>query len=259
MTMRFLHLILVMLLASVLPGPSARADEPFQLVAEDDWYPYSGQRNGEAEGMAVDLVRAAYAAAGHKVSFVSEPYARCLEEVEKGLQLGCFDTTREPANEARFLFHKTPLFAARIVIIAPIDSAAAELTASDLKGERVAVTNGYTYGEPFQSDAAISKDVVTSDLAVLRVVALKRATYGVIYDRVMASIIAENSGELGGKVKVVGVLAEPELYVSFSKQRPEAAEAIAALDRGLALIKADGTYAAIEEKWAARFSVAGSL
>jgi polar amino acid transport system substrate-binding protein len=257
--MRPFLLILALLLPAVLPGAPARADEPIQLVAEDDWYPYSGRRNGQAEGMAVDLVRAAYAAAGHKVSFVSEPYARCLEEVEKGLQLGCFDTTREPENEARFLFHKVPLFAARIVIIAPIDSAAAGVTGRDLKGERVAVTNGYTYGEPFQSDAEVNKDVVTSDLAVLRVVALKRADYGVIYDRVMASIIAENAGELSGKVKVVGVLAEQELYVSFSKQRPEAPKAMAALDRGLALIKADGTYDAIEQKWEARFSVAGSL
>ncbi|MBK8159883.1 MAG: transporter substrate-binding domain-containing protein [Rhodospirillaceae bacterium] len=257
--MRSLLLILLVLLAPALPAPFARADEPFQLVAEDDWFPYSGERNNVAEGMAVDLVRAAYDAAGHQVTFISQPYARCLEEVEQGLQLGCFDTTREPENEARFLFHKVPLFAARIVIIAPVDSAAADLVAGDLQGERVAVTNGYTYGEPFQSDATVDKDVVTSDLAVLRLVALRRASYGVIYDRVMASLIAENAGELGGKVKVVGLLAEPELYVSFSKQRPEAAEAMAALDRGIALIKANGTYAAIEERWAARFSVAGSL
>ncbi|WP_303978190.1 ABC transporter substrate-binding protein [Dongia mobilis] len=252
-------LLLMPVLAISLATTMVQAGETFQIVAESDWFPYSAERDGRADGMAVDLVRAAYGAAGHQVSFVSQPYARCLEEVEKGLQLGCFDTTREPENEARFLFHQVPLFSATIVIIAPIDSTAADLTASDLQGERVAVTNGYTYGEPFQSDASVDKDVVTTDLALLRVVALKRAAYGVIYDRVMASLIAENAGELSGKVKVVGVLNEQELYVSFSKERQEAVKAMAELDRGLALIKANGTYAAIEQKWVARFSVAGSL
>lgn len=236
----------------------AMAQEHYSLVAESDWYPYSAERDGKLAGLAVDLVRAAYEAAGARVDFVSMPYARCLEEVEAGWQLGCFDTTREPANEARFRFHQTPLFSASIVIIAPADSTAEDLEPADLKHQRVAVTNGYTYGEPFQSDAAVDKDVVKNDLAILRVVALKRAAYGVIYDKVMAHLLAEHSEELAGKVKIVGLLFRPDLYVSFSKKRPEATAAMATLDRGLEMIRADGTYHAIEQQWASRFSVAGA-
>jgi polar amino acid transport system substrate-binding protein len=235
----------------------AEAQERIALVAENDWYPYSALRNGQSEGMAVDLVRAAYRAAGVEVDLVSQPYARCLNEVELGLQLGCFNTIREPANEARFLFHAKPLFSAAIVIIAPADSTASDLGPADLKGQRVAVTNGYTYGEPFQSDAGIDKDVAASDLGVLRLVALKRASYGVIYDKVMAHLLAEHGGELAGKVKVVGLLTEPDLYVSFSRRHASAPAAIAALDKGLEIIRANGTYAEIEQEWALRFSVAG--
>ncbi|MDY0872223.1 substrate-binding periplasmic protein [Dongia rigui] len=252
------RLLVLVFLALAATCANAAADEPFKVVAENDWYPYSALRDGKPDGMAVDLVRAAYAAAGAKVEFVSQPYARCLEEVEAGWQLGCFDTTREPATEARFRFHDNPLFSANIVIIAPVDSPAHDLGPVDLKNQRVAVTNGYTYGEPFQGDASVDKSVVKNDLSVLRVVAMKRVAYGVIYDKVMAHLLAEHGSELAGKVKIVGLLFQPDLYVSFSKKRPEATAAIAALDRGLEIIRKNGTYHEIEQRWAARFSVAGA-
>lgn len=251
-------LLIFALLAFSAVISTAGAEERYSIVAENDWYPYSALRDGKPEGLAVDLVRAAYAAAGAKVDFVSRPYARCLEEVEAGWQLGCFDTTREPANEARFRFHQRPLFSANIVIIAPVESTAQNLGPLDLRSQRVAVTNGYTYGEPFQSDPAVNKDVVKNDLAILRVVALKRASYGVIYDKVMAHLLAEHSAELAGKVKVVGLLFQPDLYVSFSKKRPEATAAMTALDLGLDIIRKNGTYREIEQHWANRFSVAGA-
>ena len=260
---RFLIIACLALSAMIAP---ARAEERYTIVAENDWYPYSalrqsepgGEPGGQPEGMAVDLVRAAYAAAGAKVDLVSQPYARCLEEVEAGWQLGCFDTTREPTTEARFRFHAVPLFSANIVIIAPAESTEHDLGPGDLKGRNVAVTNGYTYGEPFQSDPTVNKDVVKNDLAILRVVAMKRVPYGVVYDKVMAHLLAERGSELAGKIKIVGLLFQPDLYVSFSKKRPEATAAMAALDRGLEIIRKNGTYREIEQHWAARFSVAGA-
>jgi polar amino acid transport system substrate-binding protein len=247
------HIVCAALLLATFP---AAADDKLILAAEDNWYPYSAKRDGAPEGLAVDLVRAAYQAAGREVNLVSLPYARCLEEVEDGRQLGCFDTTREPANEARFLFHQEPLFSANIVIVARKESPALDLTSADLRGMSVAVTNGYTYGEPFQSDSLVKKDVTGSDLAVLRLVAKRRATYGVIYDQVMASLISEHSSELAGQIKIVGILSRQDLYVSFSRRRPEAVGAIAALDAGLKTIRANGTYLDIVQQWAARFTVA---
>lgn len=248
------HFLLLLFLMGA--ATEAFAQQRVTLVAENDWFPYSAERHGEPEGMAVDLVRTAYKAAGVELELVSLPYARCLEEVAKGAELGCFDTIREPETEARFLFHQIPLFTGRIVIIAPIDAPDTTLTVADLKHRRVAVTNGYTYGEPFQSDASIDKDIAKNDLAILRLVANKRDDYGVIYDKVMAHLLAEHGGELAGKVKVVGVLTEPELYVSFSKARAEAPAAMAALDKGLRIIRQNGLYAEIEERWSLRFSVA---
>lgn len=255
---RFRIAFLISLLLTTLPGAVAAEEKSITLVAESNWYPYSGVENGEPSGLAVDLVRAAFAAAGETLTLISQPYARCLEEVETGLHAGCFDTIREPATEARFLFHAKPLFSARILIIAPAESTAEGLGPLDLEGAQVAVTNGYTYGEPFQSSPRVIKEVASSDLAILRLVALKRMPYGVIYEQVMTHLLTEHAEELAGKVRPVGVLSLPDLYVSFSRTHADAPRAIAALDKGLALIRADGTYQEIEQRWATRFNLAAN-
>ncbi|TDQ82068.1 amino acid ABC transporter substrate-binding protein (PAAT family) [Dongia mobilis] len=250
---------LLLFILLFLPGPFsvAAADRAITIVAENDWFPYASDQDGQPVGMAVDLVRAAFAAAGAELELVIQPYARCLEGLELGRQAGCFNTIREPANEARFLFHAAPLFSARILIVAPADSTASGLGPLDLEGQAVAVTNGYTYDEPFQSSTRVDKDVASSDLAVLRLVALKRVPYGVIYEQVMAHLMSQHGGELAGNIKVVGVLSQPDLYVSFSRIHPDTPRAIAALDRGLALIRADGTYDEITRRWATQFNLVG--
>jgi polar amino acid transport system substrate-binding protein len=138
------------------------------------------------------------------------------------------------------------------VIVAPADSQEHDLTSADLQGKNVAATIGYTYGEPFQSDPTVDKDFVQSDVAILRLVANKRAAYGVIFDMVMNNLVAEHPEELAGKIKIVGILSRQDLYISFSLRHPGAKEAAALIDRGLARIKADGTYRRLEESWQSR-------
>ena len=56
------HFLLLLFLMGA--ATEAFAQQRVTLVAENDWFPYSAERHGEPEGMAVDLVRAAYKAAG---------------------------------------------------------------------------------------------------------------------------------------------------------------------------------------------------
>lgn len=249
------HLVAALLFCAGAAGhPGLAHAQSFTIIAEDEWFPYSAERDGTPVGFAVDLVRAAYAAVGVEVVLRSMPFARCMEEVSSGAELGCFDTVREADTVERFHFHRTPLFAATLVIVAPADSSETNLTYADLKGRKVACTLGYTYGEPFQSDASIEKDFVQSDLSVLRLVANGRAPYGAVFDLVKDSLVAENAAELSGKLKVVGRLSHLDLYVAFSKERPESPAAADLLDSGLALIRANGTSAAIEQRWLRAFT-----
>ena len=244
-------LLLLLLTACAMPGP-AFAAEPLVLVAEDDWYPYSAKRNGQAEGLAVDIVRAAYAAAGVTVEFRTMPYARCMQAVKQGVEIGCFDTLKDASTRDTYLFHEQPLFKATIGIYAPA-AFSGRMTPKQLVGHSVGLTNGYTYGDAVEKNDAIRKDMASNDLLTLRKLIAGRVEFALVYTRV-ADWLQQQSPELRGGFRQAGVLLEDGLYLSFSKSRRESAEAIRQLNRGLAQIRANGTYARIEGDWQRRLS-----
>jgi polar amino acid transport system substrate-binding protein len=238
-------LLVVLCLATQL---TAFADEVLRIGAEDDWSPYSYVENGEAKGFAADIVRAAWSAAGVKVELVPLPYARCMKEVDNNALAGCFDTLRDPRTEARYLWHKVPLFKARIAIYGPSKGPSKGVVFKDLYGARVGVTNGYDYGQAFDNDPAMKRDVAPSDLASLRKLAAGRIDYALVFDRVAESIFRKNP-DLAAAIQQRGVLVEPSLYISFARNMPGIEATIAKFDAGLDKIRKSGEYARIEARW----------
>ena len=64
-------------------APPAHA-EPLRIGAEDDWYPYTALRDGQVQGMSVDIVKAAFAATSTDIELLPYPYARCMQLALKG-------------------------------------------------------------------------------------------------------------------------------------------------------------------------------
>lgn len=234
----------------MLMGADGMAGERIRIGAEDDWSPYSSSVKGEPAGFAVDLVRAAWAAAGVDVELVPLPYARCMKEVDRGALTGCFDTLRDPILEPRYRWHQQPLFRARIGIYGrtATSSARTDLTLESLRGKRVGVTHGYDYGEVFDGDTAMLRDVAPSDLSSLRKLVVGRVDYALVFDRV-ANEISKAHPELGKGYSLQGVLVEPRLYLSFSRTYPDIERIIALFDQGLASVRKSGEYARIEARW----------
>nr|WP_315464022.1 transporter substrate-binding domain-containing protein [uncultured Rhodoferax sp.] len=228
------------------------ADRPaaskVRIGAEDDWRPYAYVQAGQPAGFAVDLVRAAWEAAGVEVELVPLPYARCMREVESGKLAACFDTLRDARTEDKYLWHKSPLFRARIGIYGRSEGSAEPMTVQALRGKRVGVTNGYDYGVAFDDDPAMLRDVAASDLTSLRKLVAGRVDYALVFDRV-ATEIASNNPALAQGFRLRGVLLEPSLYLSFSKKFPGVEPLIARFDAGLEKIRKNGEYARIEARW----------
>jgi polar amino acid transport system substrate-binding protein len=241
--MRWLFSVLIALLAT-LPCLA----ETVRIGAEDDWFPYSAQRNGKPVGMAADIVKAAYAAVGIQVELVSLPYARCMKLTEQNQLAGCFDTLRNPLLEKRYRWHKTPLFKARIDIYAPITAPDTPVTVDKLHGKLIAVTNGYDYGAAFDGDPTMRRDLGDSDLFALRKLAIGRVDYALVYDRIVSSTLRAHP-ELRGKFKSVGTLITPDIYVSFARSFPDVERLIARFDEGMDKIMTSGEYARIEARW----------
>ncbi|HEY9104972.1 substrate-binding periplasmic protein [Chitinimonas sp.] len=239
--------ILPLLLAVWLQSP-AWAAERVRIGAENDWFPYSAELDGKPVGMAVELVRAAFEQVGIEVELVPLPYARCMKLARESQIAGCFDTLRNPLLEKQYRWHRQPLFKARIDIYAPINHPDLPVSLRELHGKRLAVTNGYDYGEAFDSDATLQRDMGNSDLYALRKLAAGRVDYALVYDRI-ASHLARSHPDLRGRFKSVGTLIEPDIYLSFAPRYPKIEQLITRFDEGFAKLQQSGRYAEIEARW----------
>ena len=226
------------------------AGERIRIGAEDNWNPYSWSENGQPQGFAADLVRAASAAAGLEVELVPLPYTRCMIEVDRGDLAGCFDTLRDPVREPKYRWHQQALFKARIGIYGTAVPGMKPGTATlkSLHGRRIGTTRGFDYGVAFDGDRTMLRDEAPSDLSSLRKLAAGRVDYALVYDQV-ANAIAKMHPDLGTKFAMHGVLVEPELYISFSPKYPNIGRIVTQFDQGLAKIRSSGEYARIEARW----------
>lgn len=240
------------LMSSLLISVSVAADDAVPtivLVGEDEWYPYSAYKDGKLQGLAVDVIEAAYAAVNVKVKFKTAPYARCMMLAESGQELGCFDSLKDSKLLKSHLFHQEPIFKAEIGIYALADAKEHSLKVRDLKGKHVGVTHGYTYSDEIDGDQLILREVAPTDLSNLRKLVLKRSDYSLVYTRVVDYLVSKYPGEFKDKIRQVGSLNQSDLYLSFSKYRPESTKFANLLDAGLRKIRKNGVYAEIEQKW----------
>jgi len=73
--------------------------------------------------------------------------------------------------------------------------------------------------------------------------------YMVAYDKVANYLFAQYKDQFTGKFKIVGQTGEPGLYLAFSKKYPDAQGFVDKFDAGIALIRKNGRYKSIEDKW----------
>ena len=251
------HFRLPLLIAAfilVTLSPAAHAARTFTLIAENDWFPLTAQRNGGVEGMAVDIVRAAYAAVDVQVNFKTEIFIRCMHSVEQGEALGCFNSAKDPASQARYLYHKRPLYEVTVGLFS-MKATGRPLKQEDLIGRTVGITNGYDYGPLVESDPRIHRQKTPSDLGNLRMLVAGRVEFSPITTRVAGYLFKTHPELFRQRPVLVGDIGQFPEFVAFSRKHPEAQEAADLLDKGLDLIHKNGTLKKIESEWAERYPV----
>ncbi|WP_439466684.1 substrate-binding periplasmic protein [Roseateles sp. NT4] len=251
--MRRRDLLLSSTLALVAAGSTAQPWSGLKRVvigAENDWYPYSGEREGRAQGMTVDIVTAAYAAVGIEVQLDLLPYARCMAQTRTGALVACFNTTRTALIDGDYLWPAKPMFNERFLIYARTDEAqpAAPLRVKDLEGQKVAVTRGYEYGSEFDANPRVLRVVTSHDENNFELLLRGRARYTLAPDA-NTRLLLQRRPEMAGRFKVVGALSYFGIYTTFSRTHPDSRQALAAFDEGMKLIQANGTFRAIQERW----------
>src|SRR3989338_1395126 len=208
----FLHCWPLLLLFGTAPLAHA---EPLRIGAEDDWYPYTALRDGQVQGMSVDIVKAAFAATSTDIELLPYPYARCMQLALKGELVACFNTAPNAQIAVDYLLPKTALFHDDILLWARSAQTTPLSGLEQLAGKRVAVTIGYEYGERFDHNQQLVRVPVRQDRNGFLMLQRQRVDYVVAY-RGIATHLFRQHPELADQFSPVATVHQPQLHLSFS-------------------------------------------
>lgn len=228
------------LLGLLLPSP-VWAAQALRLVA-DAWPPFTDSTmvNG---GLATDLVSRALVRAGYATQFEQVPWARAMQGVGEGrydvLVNAWFSDERTQIGE-----FSAPYLVNRIKLLRRTGTGIdfhGDLSA--LHGQAVAVVRGYAYSPGFDSDDQIEKVPVHSFSMAVRMLAADRVKLTLEDEYVARYYLAKESPQVRNAVEFVAQpMAENTLHILVSLKNPDHDKIVAAFDRSIAAMKADGSY-----------------
>jgi polar amino acid transport system substrate-binding protein len=238
---------LVAVLTLIIAASSPCRAETIRIIAEDDWFPYSAKSEEGPKGIAVDLVKAAFAAEGIAIAFDVMNYDRAMATVKNGESLACFDAPRTIEIEKIYLWHAQPLFASEARYYSLTDRQPTITDIRQVAGKRVGLTQGYGYGNDIDSNTAMVKEYSRSDTTLVKKLLAERLDYIVLFDKVADYLLRQE--DPAGKIKDMGHAASADIYLAFSKTYPDAQKYCDLFSSGLRKINSDGTYEKIWNDW----------
>lgn len=242
-----LRLIMQFLVVFIFFVCSAGYAQKVEIIAEDDWFPYSGKFEDGPRGIAVDIVRAAFAAENTTVVFKMMNYDRGMALVKEGLAVGCFDAPRTREIEDAYLWHDEKLFGSDGFFYALSAYSGSIHNIADIAGKKIGLTQGYGYGDVIDLDTRIVKEYSKTDTIIIKKLLSNRLDFIILFDKIADYLIPKLC--IQGKIKPVGKATHIDLYIAFSKTHPEARKWRDIFNRGLRKIKEDGTYQKIIDGW----------
>lgn len=242
---RRLTLALASLLLAVPPA-LARA-ETITVAAEDDWAPYAFVAPGtqQPQGLAVDIVREAFATQGVEVRFVGVPFARCLHLARTGQVAGCFNATQVSDLREAYVWHTTPMFQEELAIFGRKGGTRTDLGLAGLEGKRVGYTLGYTYPPEFRHNPRIEKVAAKGDQQLLELLHAGRIDY-ILANTAPLWLRLSTQAALRAEVERVGVISQDGFWLAFTREDTQGQRLAARFEEGLAVLRANGRLAAMQ-------------
>ena len=230
--------------ASAAAAPAAKV---YAVGTDAAYAPFESQNEkGEIVGLTVDVVTAAAKKAGIEVKFVNTPWEGIFNSLQQGDRDMLASSITITDERKQTMDFTTPYFDAYQLIAVKADSKVAKF--DDLKKLKVGVQTGTT------GDEAVTKLQGKTSANIKRFestpLALKELEAGGV-DAVVADngvVINYVTNNAGSKFKTVADKAfAPEQY-GFAVKKGNA-ELLGLLNKGIADIKADGSYDAIFTKY----------
>jgi arginine/lysine/histidine/glutamine transport system substrate-binding and permease protein len=205
--------------------------------------PFESQGDGgELIGFDIDLMKAIGEKAGVEIQFESLPFDGLIPALQAGTIDAAVSGMTITEERSQTVTFSRPYFRAGLAIAVAAENADIK-SLDDLKGKRIAVQIGTTGAD--QAASVPDAKVSTFDSAPLALQELANGNVDAVINDAPVTLDAIKTGNIPG-VKVIGQLLTEEYYgIAMPKDSANAE----ALNKALAELIADGTYAEIYKKW----------
>lgn len=230
---------------------------PVRVMVEDAASPWS---DSHGVGLANDLVRAAFKAAGAPAVLVVVPYARCKALVVGGAEASCLSMSAAPELQGTVRFADHPLFSvtAHFYALKPASSAAPAAplrSLDDLRtGMRVGIVNGYEYPAAVLALAArgVVLESARSEVINLRKLGAGRIDLAVVMTDPLRSMALVERQAAVDNIAHAFVGPTMESFIGFSTSNPDGERQRLLFNAGFKTIGENGQRSLIESRWKKR-------
>jgi polar amino acid transport system substrate-binding protein len=248
--MRGLNATFAGLIAMAAPVAWAAAlATPVTVLVEDAASPWSDHKG---LGLANDLVRAAFDAAGAPATLNVVPYARCKALVVSGAAPSCFSMSASPEFKNSVRFADKPLFSVTAHFYAATAPARAARSLDEVRrGTRVGIVNGYEYHPAVLALArrGVIFEIGRSEVINLRKLAAGRIDLAIIMtDPLRSETLVERQANVAN---VRHAFTGPSMgsYIGFSSHNAEGERQRQLFNSGFKTIGENGKRAMLEARW----------
>lgn len=235
----------ISLLATLLITCGFVQAQPLALVSGDGYLPFADRKAPEG-GMVTELVKKAFAELKMDAKVEWQPWARGYDETKNGKFAGTFPYLKSPEREAEMIYSDRMI---QLLDRVFIKAGAKKFSFADpagFVGSSICVPIGWAQPTKLMDMIKSGQIKIQSPKDISTCVKLIEA------DRVDFFVTEEANGKASvaaagvapGAVVVASVpsLGEYGLYFIASKSAPGSKETVAAFNKGLAALRANGTY-----------------
>ncbi|MFG5861292.1 substrate-binding periplasmic protein [Metapseudomonas sp. CR1201] len=212
------------------------------IIAAADAYPPFADPAHPSQGISLQIVRAAYATQGYTVDMRFVPWARAVSGVKNG-EYDILPNAWWTQERAAFLLFSEPYMRSEIKFIKRKGDPFEYHGLESLTGKTVGIVKGYGYGDDFLNAAHFSRPEVSKVLQNIKKLVRGRIDLTLEDEVVARWIIKNNAPGLMQQIEFTrNSLSSQQMHVASSLSSPRHKLLIDQFNKGLAAIKANGTY-----------------
>jgi polar amino acid transport system substrate-binding protein len=223
-------------------------DKKIVLAHETSWAPHYG-KTLEQGGYTVEIIREALKRVGYTLEIIWLPWKKAQVKAARGVYdgLGASYYTEERATKFAY---SDPIADTEVVFFKRTEDNIKYSKLEDLKPYKIGTGFGYGYPEEFAKADYLEKieayELKTNITRLLH----KRIDLIIGSRKAVLFYLKKHYPDKTDSLEILGAPLETlSLYVPFSKMKPNYKQRVEDFNRGLRMIKHDGTYQKIMEKY----------